>query len=542
MSDQQAYASWTGFYLGTKGLGGYLGQSAAQRGYKWMSVCVFAFCPQYAYDMGSDAVLLERNIDEVSGLSPGLAMVRGAARQHGGKEWGVDLSTWRYWNDGPTQFDAAGRLVSGWSPSTFKRHMYASYMAGANLIHNEAADYATGAVGGGLNPLGRAVQEFGDFALRRHSDRGAPYVPMAVLQEHASGFEPKFGEWMQGARKWYWKNPYTAGDAMLASTLELAFPGYASWGTIVAGAPWKVLNADGSINVAASQAAYRQALAGGADPRRWEPTGSSRWGETIDVVTDRAGADALAGYRIVMLSTGQPVGAALLATLNQYVQQGGTLVINAKQVPAGAEALTGAILTAGRGSANSAVWSADGSTAADSGYDYTVVTPTTAGVLARTPSGDPLVTRNQVGAGAVYLTTPDYLQDTKRTRILTLGATLIGSLQDQVARVRVQGPPLQYLVTTSGPRTTVTLINTDLNGATWTGAVSFPLPAGAATVREWTTDTTIPSSATATQLTVNATVPPYDVRVYTLETQTDPTPANTSPSAPKTVVPAAAAG
>lgn len=161
LTDQQAYTAWKDFYLQTKGLAGSMGQPAAQRGYKWMSVCVFAFCPQYAFDMGSDAVVLERNIDEVSGLSPGLAMVRGAARQHGGKQWGIDFSTWRYWSNGPTQFDSSGRLVSGWSPATFKRHMYASYMAGADVIHNEPADYTTGG-SGGLNPLGRVVQEFGE--------------------------------------------------------------------------------------------------------------------------------------------------------------------------------------------------------------------------------------------------------------------------------------------------------------------------------------------------------------------------------------------
>ena len=233
MSDGRAYRAWKNFYLNKKGLGRFLGKTAEQRGYRWMSMCVFAFCPQYAYDMGSDAVLLERNTDEVSGMTPGIAMIRGAARQHGGKDWGIDISTWRYWNRGPTVYDSRGRLVTGWSASTFKRNLYIAYMAGADFVHNEAAVYSMRRPGQGLNPLGRTVQEFTRFATVRHPDRGTPHVPMAFMQDHGSGFEPRFGRWMQGAYKWYWSNPYSAGDNMLSNLLSLAYPNHGAWGTIV---------------------------------------------------------------------------------------------------------------------------------------------------------------------------------------------------------------------------------------------------------------------------------------------------------------------
>src|SRR5205814_7701032 len=139
--------------------------------------------------------------------------IRGAARQHGGRKWGIDLSTWRYWTNGPTEYDAAGHLVSGWSASTVKRHLYASYLAGADLIQNEAATYETPA---GLNPLGQTVRDFADFALNRHRDRGTPYVPMAIMQSHTSGCEPKFGEYARRAQKWYLQAPYTDADRMLS--------------------------------------------------------------------------------------------------------------------------------------------------------------------------------------------------------------------------------------------------------------------------------------------------------------------------------------
>src|SRR6266404_4417741 len=198
LSDSQAYSTWTSFYLNTKQLSPYLSQTAQQRGYKWMTVSSFAFSTPYAFDMGADAALLERNEDEVSGITPGLAIIRGAAAQHGGKDWGIDLSTWRYWNNGPTVY-SNGRLVTGWSTATFKRNMYITYMGGANILHNESADYTGGAVSGSvLNPLGQTVQAFYNFAITRHPNRGTPFIPMALMQEHYSGLEPKFGEWMQG--------------------------------------------------------------------------------------------------------------------------------------------------------------------------------------------------------------------------------------------------------------------------------------------------------------------------------------------------------
>lgn len=515
LSDAQAYSAWMSFYLDTKQLRPYLGQTAQQRGYKWMSVCSFAFCTQYAFDMGADAVLLERNEDEMSGITPGLAMIRGAARQHGGKDWGIDFSTWRYWNNGPTVY-SSGRLVTGWSTATFKRNMYVAYMGGANILHNEAADYTSGAASGAsLNPLGQTVQSFRDFAVTRHPNRGTPYVPMALLQEHTSGLEPRFGEWMQGGSTWYWTHPYSAGDTFFANLLALAYPSYNTWGTLPSGSP-KVLNSDGSINQSATFSSYQQALAGGADPRPWEPMGSSRWGEIFDIVTDQASLAALQRYRAVVVATGVPLTATELSTLTQYVQQGGTVVLNAKQLTSSAESLTGLHLTTGRATASSETWAPDGSTVGEKSYNYTVATPTTATVLSQT-SGNPIVTRNAYGSGTVYVTTPDYLADSGGSQILLVGQKLIDSIQASLSLVQVKGPQLEYLVGTDGGRVIVTLVNTDLGGATWNGTLSFRQPASSYSVKEWTGDTAVASSVQSGQVVVNASVPPYDVRVYVLD-------------------------
>jgi hypothetical protein len=518
LPDDKAYDEWSRFYLDAKALRPYLQQSAQQRGYKWMSVCVYAFCPQYAYDLGSDAVLLERNTDEVSGMSPGLAMVRGAARQHKGREWGIDISTYRYWNGGPTMFDETGKLVTGWSPSMFERSMYAAYMAGADVILNEAANYGSGAEDTGRNPLGVVVGGFADFSLHRHPDRGVPDVPMAILQDHFSGYEPQFGEFDQEQSKWYRQNPYTPGDRMFSGLLDVAYPGYKTWGTIVANAPWRVNDPDGTLDTRATQAAYRRALASGhTDPRTWEPMGNTRWGESLDVITDRARLDTLLRYRIVVLANSGQISADLRTDLEEYVRRGGTLVVNVDQLAPGTDPLTNVEISADRRPADSVTW-LDGTVIAESPFNYVRVQPDKdAEIVATAADGSPVIVRHKLGAGSVYLTTADRMLDAKVQNVLKSGQRLLDELHADVATVAVDGPPLQYLVNKVGTSTVVTLINTDAGGAEWHGRLRFRTDADTASVLEWTQDTPVGSSVAAGEAVVDATVPPFGVRVYGMQ-------------------------
>lgn len=522
LPDDQAYDTWSRFYLDEKALRPYLEQSAQQRGYKWMSVCVYAFCPQYAYDLGSDIVLLERNIDEVSGMSPGLAMVRGAARQHADREWGIDISAYRFWNGGPTTFDENGKLVTGWSPSMFERTMFAAYMGGADVILNEAINYGFGAGEKGLNPLGVVIRDFADFSLRRHPDRGIPEVPIALVQDHFSGYEPQFGEYDQTPRKWYRQNVYTPGDQMFSGLLDVAYPGYKSWGTIAPTAPWRVEDAGGTVDDHASQAAFRRTLAASnADPRVWEPMGNTRWGESLDVITDRARLDTLLRYRIVVLANSGPIAADLLADLTEYARRGGTVVVNASQLVAGRDPLTDVEISAERRSADSVTWS-DGTVIPESGFDYVPTEPgADTEIVATTSDGSPAIIHHTLGAGSVYLTTADRLLDATERELLSSGRRLLDELNAAVATVTVDGPELQYLVNKVGTSTVVTLINTDIGGSTWRGRLRFRTDAGSASVQEWTADLPVESSVEdgikEREVVVDATVPPFGVHVYAMQ-------------------------
>ncbi|MEJ3652818.1 hypothetical protein WEH80_07515 [Actinomycetes bacterium KLBMP 9759] len=515
LADADVLAQWLRYYRETRGLDPAIGQPAAERGYQWMSLCAYAFCPQYAFELGSDAVLLERNNDEISAMSPGLSFVRGAARQAGDKVWGVDMSTYRYWTGGPTVFDENGTLLTGWSPSTFERHMYAAYMAGADIILNEAADYTTGGPPGGLNPLGATVRAFADFSLNRHADRGAPHVPMAVVQDHASGYEPRFGEFEQAGRKWYRHNPYTAGDRTLDGMLALAFPGHETWGTIPPGAPWEVVTG-GTPAVGPSQAAQRQLLASGADPRQWEPMGSTRWGESLDVLTDRASLDTLLRYPVVVLATSTTGTPEFTARLQEYARRGGTLVVSAALLPADAQPWTGVAVMAQRGESAGGIWAADGgAVTGERPFGHTALQPAGAQVVATTSAGAPLITRNAVGSGAVYVTAVDHMVDAGG-RIDAVDRRLLDELQQGTAKVAVAGPPLQYLVTSTARQTVITLINTDVTGQEWNGTLRFR-DAQAGTLREWTSDTAVGSTGSGDVVEATVSVPPYGVRVVAVD-------------------------
>src|SRR5205814_10091777 len=127
--------------------------------------------------------------------------------------WGIEYSTWRTWTNSPTEYDSTGKQTGGWTREWFRRHFYHAWAGGAIIGFQEATDVHTGADSSGLNPIGREIAACGLF-FDSHT-RGKPVVPFAIVHDHYSGFEPKFGAYMQGDAKWYDALPYTTADARL---------------------------------------------------------------------------------------------------------------------------------------------------------------------------------------------------------------------------------------------------------------------------------------------------------------------------------------
>jgi hypothetical protein len=502
LSRQQNYEQFRNHYLNTLGIGSILSRSRDQRGYGFAAVSDYPWTAHWVLDWGADLVMGERIIDELSGMVPGASFYRGAGRQYG-KAWGYDFSTWRYWTSSPTQYDANNRLTGGWSSSWFKRHMYLAYMGGANVLHMEPAEYFSPS--GAPNPLGQAAAEFSDFALRRHRNRPPEHVPFALIVDRYGGFDPKFGQYMQGNGVWYGRLPYADGDYMLNNVLRMAYPDHHTHGSLVPGGPTSVQD-------------FRNRLAAGADPRAWEPMGKTRWGDAFNILHNNASAAALGKHRVVMLTTHVPIDTALRSAMQQFVQNGGVLILNAAQVSSADSTLTGATVTGQTATGTQSQWVADGTSFTEPAFTYSRLGLQGATVVARTPSGDPLITRHAVGSGEVYLTTPRYLQDNNRSQILNIGQKLFDVLNARYAPASVQGPTVLYQLNNDGKVTTVSLYNG--GGSTWSGTVRFPSPSGSFRTVEWVTDAAVANSHSGGQVSVSASVPPYDVRIYALERST----------------------
>ena len=505
----QAYSQFTGYYLNNAPpLGTYLAQPPAERGCRLASVTDYAPNAFYAFQMGVDVGLMERAIDELGDTSTGLAFMRGAGRLYD-RPWGIDISLWRTSADSATDFNSNGRLIGGWSPSYIRRHLYIAYMGGAHIIQIEPAVYYSPGTTQ-LNPFGQMMKDFANFSLIRHADVGAPVVPMALMLDFNSGFDTKHGLYNQFDGVWYQDIPYSSGDYMINNFLKVAYPNHWLHGT-TPNAPFS------------DSAGYRSFLASGGDPRPYEPMPTTRWGDTMDVTLNTASLSALNRYKVIVLMGGVVIDARLRPILQSWVQGGGTLVVNASQVTSADEPLLGVKLGGALVSGGASRWAADGTTYNEPSYLYKPVTLSSASVLATTGSA-PLITSNTVGSGRVILTTPDFLQSSARSQLLSIGVHLFDWLNRQVAPAQVSGPPAEYLFNTAPGRLITTVINN--SGSTWSGAIKATIAGSVKAVREYVGDTSSPFTASGSAVTVNAQVAPYDVRVYAIEYQPSSQPAS----------------
>lgn len=500
LTRQAAYDQWNHYYLANnhngnnnhQQLGQILQVPLATRGYKTCSMNVYLQNVHYSYEQGVDMVIIERNNDDISGIVGGIAQIRGAGTQYG-KNWGIDLSQSRTYGPhaGVTSYDSSNNLIGGWSNSCYRKHFYLSYFAGADLVFIEGIDYS-----GQVNingrfyiPLANEIRSFNDFAMNRHTTRGVAHVPVAVMKDHISAWEPRYGQFSQQRAVWYLQMPANAGEHMMYNLWDLIYPNYSVWATSTS---------------------------------TTEPWGSGRWGEQFDVITERATAAAMGNYKAVILSNNTVMDATLQAKLATFAQNGGIVIINAKQLTGTAhESLTGVHLvgTAAAG-AGTVTW--DGSPTeviTESAFNYTTCTLVTATNLAHSGASTTQVARNVFGAGEVWTVMPDWMSNTANNVLLALGSKIIDVLIANNARAWITGvnhSDIDYCITkqagASGAATVVCIANCSNSNANWTGTINFP---GTATpVREWVTDTTPSFTTVGGNTQVSGAVLAGDVRVY----------------------------
>ena len=361
-----------------------------------------------------------------------IAFTRGAARQFGGAFLYYHAPNF---GDTATTFSKAQNFAGpdffyhsrygptmGPSLSWYRKSYYLYYMAGASAIYLEQGADQFFKPGPGenpfqLNPLGRITDEFLRFA-EKHSDRGTPYTPIAVVLDPAHGFE------MTDYPQWPFEvSQIDRGDRALRELFGVAYyPGL-----VVEGEP---------------AIADRQPFVAGV------------FGDVFDVLTT-INKD-FAAYRAVVLGG----RAEWNQNLDEYVRSGGTVVINAAQIRNAPEQLLGVRPTNATAEADSAHCLSPGENAQDlSGqmFRYEKVELKGASTLIAAPNGDPLVTINKVGKGSVVFSAlPDLLGEDER--VTPFAAHMLTHVFVDATPVRVNGD-VEYLINRNDSGWIVTLLN-----------------------------------------------------------------------------------
>jgi hypothetical protein len=242
---------------------------------------------------------------------------------------------------------------------------------------------------------------------------------------------------------------------------------------------------------------------------------TTRWGDSFDVLLNNASDAVLNDYKVVVLLGGITIDPALRSKLQAWVQNGGTLVVNANQVTAADQALLGVELTSLSKTAVGSVWQPDATAFSEPDFQYLQVTPVSATILATTTGGDPLITSNTVGLGRVILTTPGYLQASAQDRLLSIGIKLFDWLQSQYAIAHVSGPPVEYTTDQSPGRIVVGVTNN--SGSLWTGTIAVNAPGLVTSVKEYLSDTALAYENSAGTVTIPGQIPAYDIRIYAVD-------------------------
>jgi hypothetical protein len=374
-----------------------------------------------------------------------IAFTRGAARQFGGAflyyhapNFGDTATTFtKQQNFAGPDFFYHSRYgpTMGPSLSWYRKSYYLYYMAGASAIYLEQGQDQFFKPGPGehpfqLNPLGRITDEFMRF-VEKHPERGTPYTPVAFLLDPAHGFE------MTDYPHWPFEvSQIDRGDRALRELFGVAYyPGL-----VVEGEP---------------AIADRQPFVAGV------------FGDIFDVLTaaDVQGSRSkvqilLPSYRAVVVGGRIEWSNEWIARLNDYVRNGGTVVVNAAQIKKLPEQFLGVRLLNDTGEAHNAFCLAPGDEAEylkGQVFRYEKIELKGATALMTVPSGGPIVTVNKVGKGSVvFVAVPDLLGEDER--MTPFAAHTLAHVFADAVPVKVTGD-VEYLINRTANGWVVTLLN-----------------------------------------------------------------------------------
>ncbi|MBN2569798.1 MAG: hypothetical protein JXB42_10260 [Deltaproteobacteria bacterium] len=496
---------------------------------KW-GICGFATSTHSFASHGLDWLILERANDDVDDLQTGIAFARGAASQYSCK-WGLDLSLW---------WGVINGCIQNLPASFHKRHLYIGYFSGAKAFRIEGGDLFWDRKNNRLAELAKTIQEFSEFSKRFSPDQ--PDVPVAIMLPEDHGWmTPPY--WRINNEAWNYSHiPYRPGDRGIDSFFSNAFPGSnfamqpfpfgsydideppASPFSLSCVTPRFAPNPE-DVRIAAKPISFGQFIDRNSarekmnrsfiDPAPYRPMGDSRWGDIFDVLTTKAETEIMSRYKLLILLGQIKLTDDLKQRLSIYAHNGGMVVCPAGVIGPEDKQLTGLEMQPEFRVARAWSWR-NQPTVAES-FHYLPVEPVDSStlILAKTATGRPLITQNQLGKGYIYTCTVPWYEGPLGQFVgtaLRMMNNIIGPIQPVI----VEGLPVEW-VSTQGPnRRTVLVANH--SEQKWKGFV---------TVREIPIDSNkcvdlITGSVLSFQIENNSAriqieIPPFDVRILRWE-------------------------
>lgn len=380
-----------------------------------------------------------------------LAFTRGAARQYGGEffyyhapNFGDSATTFTKQQNfaGPDNFfHSRYGATMGPSLSWYRKSYYLYYMSGASAIYLEQGFDQFFKPGPGdhpfqLNPLGRVTDEFIEFA-EKHPDRGEPYTPIAFLLDPAHGWDmTDYPQWPFGISQ------ISRSDRALRELFGAAYyPGLVREGEPASG--------------------ERQAFVPGVFGNIFDVLVAGNGGASSSSGASHAKAiDAIDNYPAIIVGGEIDWTTAWAKKLEDYVRNGGTVVVNAGQAKGLSRALLGAALTGHTGEAHNARCLAPDEPLQNLQggiFRFDEIELKGAQSFIVTPANQPLVTINRVGRGkVVFVAVRDLLGEDERMPAFV--AHLLVHLAAGATPVSVEGD-VEYLVNRNSRGWVVTLFN-----------------------------------------------------------------------------------
>ncbi|MBQ9338247.1 MAG: hypothetical protein IJS14_13225 [Lentisphaeria bacterium] len=375
---------------------------------------------------GGNNILIHETSRSLAMWQVQLMFNRGAARQFG-KYWGWYAASYL------TAYDSKGNWMVDAEPAAWKRSEHwrpgyglsknaiervyrMAWLAGTNMFEREDVDsnfwnrQATGEERWKPAPEGQIFIDFANF-VRKNPDRGVTYTPIALLVPYDQGAS-------RNIMNAFGKFPYLKADNMYHGFIATIFPQFPR------------------------QSAQKKG--------REVTLRNSKYGDIFDVLTpdfpdSTALKKTLGAYHVAILTGGYEKHPAMAEALREYVQNGGTLVLNSVQLNNFDPSFTGVKLT--------------GQTVKEDGYVLDKLELAGAKTLLSLKDGTPVFTAFDQGKGRVIVASPrwlvpDFPDATKEARTV-MGETangkrkfkyiraLLDKLIDELLPVEVTGA-IQY--------------------------------------------------------------------------------------------------